>query len=104
MQFLLTYQFTPDYLKRRAPLRAEHLRLAWEAQARGELLLAGALDPPDGAVLLFQGMDDQAARRFAQQDPYVMAGLVTQWSIRVWSTVVGDLAVNPLREPPQDAR
>ena len=54
--FLLLNTTAPDYLDRRAAFRSEHLRLAWESQARGELVLAGALaDPPDGAVLLFQG-------------------------------------------------
>ncbi len=98
MHFLLFYEITPDYLQRRAPLRGEHLRLAWESQERGELLLGGALaDPPDRAVLLFQGEDDRAAREFAGKDPYVLSGLVTQWSVRPWTTVVGATAATPVR-------
>jgi uncharacterized protein YciI len=98
MHFLLFYEFVADYLERRIRYRGEHLRYAWEAQSRGELVLAGALaDPPDRAVLLFQGADDRAARAFAQNDPYVRSGLVTAWSVRPWTTVVGDAAVTPLR-------
>lgn len=98
VHFLLFYDFTQDYIQRRAPFRGDHLRLAWEAQERGELVLAGALaDPPDRAVLLFQGEDDGAARAFALQDPYVKAGLVTQWSVRSWTTVVGEAAATPVR-------
>ena len=98
MHFLLLYDFTPDYIQRRAPYRGEHLRLAWEAQERGELVLAGALaDPPDKAVLLFQGADDRAARDFAGKDPYVTSGLVVQWSVRPWTTVVGASAATPVR-------
>jgi uncharacterized protein len=98
MHFLLFYEFTKDYIQRRAPYRAEHLRLAWEAQERGELILGGALaDPPDKAVLLFQGEDDRAARAFAVNDPYVKSGLVTQWSVRPWTTVVGATAATPVR-------
>jgi len=98
MHFLLFYDFVPDYLQRRAPHRAEHLRLAWEAQKRGELVLAGALaEPADGAVLLFEGDDDQRARAFVQADPYVKAGLVTRWSVRRWTTVVGEAAATPVR-------
>jgi uncharacterized protein YciI len=98
VHFLLLYEFTPDYIQRRAPYRQEHLRLAWEAHGRGELILGGALaDPPDGAVLLFQGEDDRAARDFAVKDPYVTSGLVTKWSVRSWTTVVGATAATPVR-------
>lgn len=96
--FLLFYEVSADYLERRPQSRAEHLRLAWEAQERGEIVIAGALaDPPDGAVLMFQGEDKSAAERFAQADPYVANGLVSRWYVREWTTVVGDLAANPVR-------
>jgi uncharacterized protein len=98
MHFLLFYEFVPDYLDRRAQYRAEHLRSAWESKERGELLLAEALtDPADGAVLLFQGESDATARAFATHDPYVKAGLVTRWTVRAWTTVVGDAAATPVR-------
>ena len=98
MHFLLFYEFTHDYIQRRTPFRGEHLRLAWEAQERGELILGGALaDPPDQAVLLFQGEDERAARSFAENDPYVTSGLVTKWSVRPWTTVVGESAATPVR-------
>lgn len=98
MHFLLLYEFVPEYLQRRAPYRAEHLRRAWEAHDRGDLILGGALaEPADGAVLLFRGEDDRAARAFAEADPYVKAGLVTRWRVRAWTTVVGDTAATPLR-------
>ena len=98
MHFLLIYEFPPDYLQRRAPYRGEHLRLAWEAHERGELILGGALaDPPDKAVILFQGEDDRAARDFASKDPYVTSGLVTRWTVRPWTTVVGATAATPVK-------
>jgi len=101
MHFLMIYEFGPGYLERRAPHRPVHLKLAWEAQRRGELLLAGALaDPADGAVLLFSGDDDKAARAFAEADPYVKAGLVTRWTVRPWTTVVGDAAASPVLPGP----
>jgi uncharacterized protein YciI len=98
MHFLLFYQFVPDYLDRRPLHRSAHLRLGWQAHERGELILAGALaEPADAAALLFEGENDAAARAFAAADPYVRAGLVTQWSVRPWTTVVGDSAATPVR-------
>ena len=96
--FLLFYEVSSDYLDRRPQFRAEHLKLAWDAQQRGEIVVAGALaDPPDGAVLMFQGEDKTVAERFAQDDPYVVNGLVRRWHVREWTTVVGELAANPVR-------
>jgi hypothetical protein len=96
MHYLLFYEVAPDYVERRAALRSEHLKLAWEAQARGELILGGALaDPVDGAVLLFRGESAAAAERFAAADPYVRHGLVRRWHVRPWTTVVGDGAACP---------
>jgi len=98
MHYLLFYDFVPDYLARRGEFRAEHLTLAWQAQSRGELVLAGALaDPADGAILLFQSDTPEVAERFAQADPYVKQGLVTDWRVRPWSTVVGEQACTPVK-------
>jgi uncharacterized protein len=80
-----------DYLERRPEFRGAHLELAKQAHARGELVLAGALDEPvDGAVLLFQGDSPEVAEDFANADPYVKEGLVKKWQVRPWNTVVGD--------------
>lgn len=99
--FLLFYEYVDDYLDRRQEFRDEHLALAWAAQERGELVLAGALaEPADGGVLWFQGESSDVAERFAKDDPYVRNGLVTQWRVRLWTTVVGDLAATPVR--PED--
>ena len=98
MHYLLTYELVSDYLERRAAYRDEHLKLAWAATERGELLLAGALaEPVDAAMLLFQGDSAAAAEAFAKADPYVLAGLVTRWRVREWTTVVGEGAAKPVR-------
>lgn len=98
MHYLLLYDLAPDYLDRRPEFRADHLKLAWEAHERGELVLAGALgDPPDGAVLFFQGDSPEVAERFAEADPYVRNGLITSWRVKPWTTVVGNDAATPVR-------
>lgn len=96
--FLLFYKGAPDYLERRPQFRSDHLKHAWAAQQRGEIVVAGALaDPVDGAVLMFAGEDSAAAEAFARADPYVINGLVTNWHVREWTTVVGDFAATPIR-------
>ena len=99
--YLLIYHLAPDYLERRGAYRQAHLELAWQASAGGELLLAGALDAPaDQAQFLFLGSTPAAAQRFAEQDPYVANGLVKNWSVRRWNTVVGEMAAQPVRLTP----
>lgn len=96
--FLMTYDLAEDYLERRGAVRARHLAYAWAAVDRGELLLAGALaDPVDGAVLLFEGEGPEVADAFARADPYVCEGLIARWTIRSWTTVVGEAAATPIR-------
>lgn len=91
--FALLYDLVPDYLERRGDFRQEHLALAQQAAARGELLLGGAFAAPaDGAMLLFRAADAKAVEAFAQNDPYVKNGLVRSWRVRPWTVVVGALA------------
>jgi len=98
MHYLLFYEVSQDYLKRRVEFRTEHLTLAWQAHSRGELILGGALENPvDVALLLFQGDSSAVAERFAKTDPYVRNGLVKRWWVRPWTTVVGEDAASPVR-------
>ena len=88
--YALLYDFVDDFMARRTPFREEHLGLAREAHARGELLVAGALaDAPAGALLIFHSEGPRAAETFASHDPYVKNGLVTRWKVRPWTVVVG---------------
>lgn len=95
--YLLIYTLAPDYLVRRPLHRDAHLALAWRAAESGELLLGGATgDPIEGALLLFQGASPAAAEAFARADPYVREGLVTDWRVVPWNTVVGERAADPV--------
>ena len=86
---LLEYALADDYLERRAALREEPLALARAAHERGELLLAGALpDPYDRALPVWRG-PREVVEAFAAQDPYVLQGLVTGWTVRPWNVVIG---------------
>ena len=97
MHYLLFYDVVPDYPERRREFRDAHIAHAKAAVARGELLLGGALaNPPDGAVLVFSGDAPAVAEEFAKADPYVRNGLVKEWRVREWTTVVGRDAAQAL--------
>jgi len=98
MHYVMFYEYSSDYLERRGQFRGEHLRLAWESNARGELQLGGAFaDPADGALLIFTCDSTEVPARFAAADPYVQNGLVKRHWVRAWTTVVGRDAATPLR-------
>jgi len=89
--YALFYDFIDDFMTRRTPFREEHLRLARESRARGELVLAGALtDAPAGALLVFNAADATPAENFARNDPYVTNGVAKSWKVRPWTVVVGN--------------
>ena len=98
MHYLLIYEVAPDYLARRPQFRGAHLKHAWDAVERGELLLGGAVgDPVEGSILLFSTDSAAAPEAFAKADPYVLNGLVTRWRVAPWNTVAGHQATNPIR-------
>jgi len=97
MHYLLFYDVVDNYAERRVPFRKDHIAHAQGAVARGDLVLGGAFaNPVDGTVLLFKGASPAAAEAFAKADPYVVNGLVTNWRVREWTTVIGKDAEVPL--------
>ncbi|MGB8325188.1 MAG: YciI-like protein [Candidatus Acidiferrum sp.] len=98
--YALFYEVIDDFVARRSAFREEHLRRVSESYARGELILAGALaEPADRALLVFQVNDKHIAEKFAQEDPYVVNGLVKKWQVRPWNVVTGNEASPKLNIP-----
>jgi uncharacterized protein len=96
--YALFLDFSDTYETRRAEFRDAHLKGAWAAAERGELILAGALtEPLDIGLILFKCEDREVVERFVRQDPYVNNGLVRSWRIREWATVVGEDAASIMR-------
>jgi uncharacterized protein len=97
--FALLYDAVDDFVARRVPLRAEHLRLAGKAHDRGDIVLAGALvEPVDTALIIFHCAEKSVAEDFARRDPYVVNGLVKKWTVRPWNVVVGQ--TSEITSPP----
>lgn len=93
--FALIYYVVEGFVARRTPFREDHLRLAKEASSRGDLIMGGALgDPADRALLVFRAEDKSIAETFAQNDPYVINGLVSRWEVQPWAVVVESNALS----------
>lgn len=95
--FALMYDVVDDFVNKRTPFRPAHIQGVREAQARGELIMAGALADPAGALLVFRAADKSVPENFAKADPYVNEGLVKSWKVRPWTVVVGQ---DPSETPP----
>jgi hypothetical protein len=89
--YALIYYVVDDYVSLMSAFRDKHLRLAREANRRGELLLAGAFnDPANRTLFVFLAPDQSIVENFVRKDPYVVNGLVTRWEIRSWTVVIGN--------------
>lgn len=90
MHFILFYSYVDNIIERRKPYREEHLALAQQFVTCGKLILGGAYtEPADGAAIIFKVETKADVLAFVENDPYVKNGLVTQWRIKEWNTVVG---------------
>ncbi len=84
--YILFYDYVEDIVERRAPHREAHLKEIRAAKDDGRVIMAGPLgDPPHGAAIVFK--DQAVAEGFAQADPYVTNGLVTNWRVDSWAVV-----------------
>jgi uncharacterized protein YciI len=85
MWYVILGRDSADSLARRVAARPEHLARLDALKAEGRLLLAGplpAIDAADpgpagfvGSLIVAEFTDLDAARRFAQDDPYVRDGV-----------------------------
>ncbi|HVK97665.1 MAG TPA: YciI-like protein [Flavisolibacter sp.] len=90
MYYILFYKTVSDYIDKRSLYREEHLAMATKAKEDGHLVLGGALsEPADSAVLVFKVDSPEIVEAFANNDPYVRNGLISEWQVRPWNVVVG---------------
>lgn len=87
--YFVQYSYVADMLDRRQPYRAEHLERVTTAGAQGFLVLAGAhAEPVDGAVLVFRAESTAEVEEWVRADPYHVAGLIPEFTIREVNLVV----------------
>jgi uncharacterized protein YciI len=89
MYIALLYDPAPNYLERRKPFREAHLALVRQYHQQGRIVMAGAFNPPDGALLVFRVESVAEVEEFVKADPYAKNGVVVGHRIREWLVVVG---------------
>jgi len=88
MKYVLSYRAVDDFLplaRQHAPAHRAHYQAFAE---RGHLLLIGPMsEPPNGdAMAVFASRE--AAEEFVAGDPFVVHGVVAEWSVRAWNEVL----------------
>jgi uncharacterized protein YciI len=86
MKYVLFYESAPDAAAT-APLHFAAHRARWVSyqQAR-TLLLIGPFTDATAAMAVFTTRE--AAEEFAKDDPFVLHGVVTGWSIKEWNEAI----------------
>ena len=91
--FVLICLDKPGALATRLATREAHLAYARDA---GCVRAGGAfLDPdghPEGSMIIVERDDLEAARAFAANDPYALAGVFASVEVKPWRLALGGLA------------
>ena len=53
--------------------------------------MGGAFENQKSALLIFKVDNENVVKEFAQSDPYVINGVVTDWHFEKWNMVTGDV-------------
>lgn len=98
MFYAIIGEDAPDSLEKRLAARPAHLERLKTLQAEGRLLLAGpfpAVDSPDpgpagfsGSLIVAEFSSLEAARAWADADPYVAAGVYQQVTVKPFKKVL----------------
>jgi uncharacterized protein len=98
MLYLILGEDVPDSLERRVAARPEHLARLQTLKAEGRLILAGpcpAIDSPDpgpagfsGSLIVAEFASLEAARAWADADPYVATGVYAGVTVKPYKKVL----------------
>ncbi len=97
MLYMIVGEDTDNSLENRLRARPEHIARLEALQADGRLVLAGpnpAIDSPDpgpagfsGSLIVAEFESEQAARAWADEDPYVKAGVYRSVLVKPFNKV-----------------
>mmetsp|Transcript_23243 Transcript_23243/g.41361 ORF Transcript_23243/g.41361 Transcript_23243/m.41361 type:complete len:104 (+) Transcript_23243:438-749(+) len=89
--FIVYCKFVEDMETRRAPVREAHIK-HFDAHTHLGLMVGGPiLKPVDSSLDIWVTNDEEMIRNFVVEDPYYQAGLITEYWVREYMPVVGQL-------------
>jgi len=97
MLYMILGEDTADSLSKRQSVRPAHLARVQELQASGRLVLAGPLPLVDGesmdagfsgSLIVAEFPDLASAQAWAQEDPYVSAGVFRDITVKPFKKVL----------------
>lgn len=97
MLYAINGEDVPNSLEKRLSVRPEHLKRLQALQEAGRLILAGpfpAIDSPDpgpagfsGSLIVAEFESLEAAQTWANEDPYVSAGVYRKVTVKPFKKV-----------------
>lgn len=92
MHFVITAFDKENSLDLRMSTRSKHLEYAIEnacTVVAGPILTEGDDPKPKGSVIIIEAESLEAAKKYAENDPYALAGLFDKVSVRPWMPALG---------------
>jgi uncharacterized protein YciI len=88
VKYVMTYRAAPDFLTRVAEHVPGHRARIAEFHDRGVLLMVGTMDEPVNGDAMGIFTTREAAEEFVAGDPFVVHGVVAEWTVRPWNEVL----------------
>ena len=87
-KYVLLYESADDVLAKAASHFAAHTARGQQFHERGSLIAYGPFGNPqdEGSMAVFASRE--AAEEFASGDPFVLNGVVAEWTVRPWNEVL----------------
>ena len=88
MKYVMRYRAVEGFLPLAQQHGAAHVARLHEFHDRGVLLMVGTSDEPMNGDAMGVFTTREAAEEFVAGDPFVLHGVVAEWTVRPWNEVL----------------
>ena len=88
MKYVMTYRAVEDFMPLAQQHYPAHASRVQEFAGRGVLLMVGTFDEPMDGTAMGVFATREAAEEFIAGDPFVLGGVVADWTVRPWDEVL----------------